>query len=117
MANTDIAFRNFLSFLSPDARGVLLATAERVAAVLRQGGPRAQTSNALAAAMPGLAIDDQQAMLWYASKHMEVAPKRFDLLYVQEDSQIGNESRSYAVVSNIMKIKHTTLRRWILRTR
>ena len=114
---TDVAFRNFLSLLSPEARALLLAIAERLAAVLREVQLRPHTSSALAAAMPGLAVDDQLAMLWCATKHMQETQVNFDLLYLQAESQIETESRSYAMVSNIMKIKHGTLRHWFSRTR
>lgn len=45
-----------------------------------------------------------------ASKEMQEAQMSFNLQYLQLQSQLQNENRQYTAVSNIMKIKHDTVK-------
>ena len=110
MAPTDIAFRNFLSRLSPEARELLLDIAERLAAVIRQGRSNTNAPKALATAMPWLSADERKAMLLCATKQVQETQMSFNLQYLQLQSQMQNENRSYTAVSNIMKTRHDTVR-------
>ena len=112
MPPTDIAFRNFLARLSPEARAVLEQVAARLHAVMKQkgkGDPRA-LNGALSAAMPFLSAEESQAMLLCATRQMQETQMSFNLQYLQLQSQMQHENRSYTAISNIMKTKHDTVK-------
>ncbi len=114
MPSTDIAFRNFQSHLSPAVRTTLEQIAARLDAVVKQrmrgNGDSRSLAKALSAAMPFLSIDDAQAILLCATKQMQETQMSFNLQYLQLQSQMQNENRSYTAVSNIMKTKHDTVK-------
>ena len=114
MPGTDIAFRNFLSRLSPEARAALAEIAARLDAILKQkarakSDPRC-LNDALATAMPFLSADERNAMLLCATKQMQETQMSFNLQYLQLQSQMQHENRSYTAISNIMKTKHDTVK-------
>ncbi len=51
-----------------------------------------------------------QAALSKATKNMEEAQMSFNLQYLQLQSQMQHENRSYTALSNIMKTKHDTVK-------
>lgn len=52
-----------------------------------------------------------------ATKQMEEAQMSFNLQYLQLQSQMQHENRSYSAVSNIMKTKHDTVKNSISNVR
>jgi hypothetical protein len=86
---------------------------------------------AIARAMPGLSAGEVAALADYASgdrgvigspatmgqsavmqatQQMQTTQMSFNLQYLQLQSQMQNENRSYTAVSNIMKTKHDTVK-------
>ena len=53
---------------------------------------------------------DSQNQLMAATKQMQETQMSFNLQYLQLQSQVQNENRSYTAVSNIMKTKHDTVK-------
>ena len=51
-----------------------------------------------------------QAQLLAATKEMEEMQMSFNLQYLQLQSQMQHENRSYTAISNIMKTKHDTVK-------
>lgn len=51
-----------------------------------------------------------QADLLKATENMQETQMSFNLQYLQLQSQMQNENRSYTAVSNIMKTKHDTVK-------
>jgi hypothetical protein len=58
-----------------------------------------------------------QAELLQATKQMQEAQMSFNLQYLQLQSQMQNENRSYTAISNIMKTKHDTVKNSISNVR
>lgn len=58
-----------------------------------------------------------QDQLLAATKQMQETQMSFNLQYLQLQSQMQNESRSYTAVSNIMKTKHDTVKNSISNVR
>jgi hypothetical protein len=56
----------------------------------------------------GSSIAESQAQLMAATLQMQQAQMSVNLQYLQLQSQMQNENRQYAMVSNIMKTKHET---------
>jgi hypothetical protein len=54
--------------------------------------------------------ENAQANLFAATEAMQEAQMSFNLQYLQLQSQMQNENRSYTAVSNIMKTKHDTVK-------
>jgi hypothetical protein len=83
-------------------------------ALMRSSGMRLDESerSALAAyVLDGIASgDDSQSQLLAATQQMQETQMSFNLQYLQLQSQMQNENRSYAAVSNIMKTKHDTVK-------
>ena len=125
--------------LTPEERDDLDRLTARVRAVLLRGSGGNMWESAKTAvrnAMPGLsasevgslagyAMDgmaagdpiggavaggDSQAQLLAATKQMQETQMSFNLQYLQLQSQMQNENRSYTAVSNIMKTKHDTVK-------
>jgi hypothetical protein len=116
MPSTDIAFKNFQSQLSPAMR----TTLEQIAVRLQRMRGRADAHSlviAVRTAMPFLSIDEAQALLLCAAKQMQETQMSFNLQYLQLQSQMQNENRSYTAVSNIMKTKHDTVKNSIANIR
>lgn len=73
-----------------------------------------------AAGGPGLGTavgGDSQSQLLQATKQMQETQMSFNLQYLQLQSQMQNENRSYTAVSNIMKTKHDTVKNSISNVR
>jgi hypothetical protein len=60
---------------------------------------------------------DSAADLLAATKEMQETQMSFNLQYLQLQSQMQNENRSYTLVSNIMKTKHDTAKNSISNVR
>jgi hypothetical protein len=52
----------------------------------------------------------EQGALLQATKGMQETQMSFNLQYLELQSQMQNENRSYTAVSNIMKTKHDTVK-------
>ena len=61
-------------------------------------------------AIGAAAADSRQAELMNATKEMQETQMSFNLQYLQLQSQMQNENRSYTAISNIMKTKHDTVK-------
>jgi hypothetical protein len=70
-------------------------------------------SDAIGAATGG----DSQSQLFSATKQMQETQMSFNLQYLQLQSQMQDENRSYTAVSNIMKTKHDTVKNSISNVR
>lgn len=80
-------------------KGIELSTASKKVAVLAEHGGSAQ---------------DQ---LLNATKQMQETQMSFNLQYLQLQSQMQHENRSYMMLSNIMKTKHETVKNSISNVR
>lgn len=58
-----------------------------------------------------------QSQLLNATKQMQETQMSFNLQYLQLQSQMQHENRSYTAVSNIMKTKHDTVKNSISNVR
>jgi hypothetical protein len=56
------------------------------------------------------ASDSSQSDLLNATKQMQETQMSFNLQYLQLQSQMQNENRSYTMISNVMKTKHDTVK-------
>jgi hypothetical protein len=91
-------------------RGNLFAATD---ALIRRAMPDLSEADAriLAAyVLDGIAAGDPPAQLLNTSKQMQETQMSFNLQYLQLQSQMQNENRSYTAVSNIMKTKHDTVK-------
>jgi glucose dehydrogenase len=70
------------------------------------GGSGQGSAGAIGAAAGGSAQDE----LLKATKEMQETQMSFNLQYLQLQSQMQNENRSYTAISNIMKTKHDTVK-------
>ena len=70
------------------------------------GGGAIGGSNPIGAAAGG----DSSSQLLSATKQMQETQMSFNLQYLQLQSQMQNDNRQYTAVSNIMKIKHDTVK-------
>ena len=61
-------------------------------------------------ALGGIAGGDGQAQLLNATKQMQETQMSFNLQYLQLQSQMQHENRSFTMLSNIMKGKHETVK-------
>jgi hypothetical protein len=68
--------------------------------------PRSGSSGAVGAAQGG----NSSQQLLNATKQMQETQMSFNLQYLQLQSQMQNQNRSYTAVSNIMKTKHDTVK-------
>ena len=57
-----------------------------------------------------IAVSSDSGALVNATRQMEETQMSFNLQYLQLQSQMQNENRSYTAVSNIMKTKHDTVK-------
>ena len=60
--------------------------------------------------LEGIAVSSDSGALVNATRQMEETQMSFNLQYLQLQSQMQNENRSYTAVSNIMKTKHDTVK-------
>lgn len=63
------------------------------------------------------AIGNSQPQLLDATKQMQETQMAFNLQYLQLQSQMQHENRSYTAISNIMKTKHDTVKNSISNVR
>ncbi|MBZ5529153.1 MAG: hypothetical protein LAN71_14795 [Acidobacteriia bacterium] len=70
------------------------------------GSSPAPGGSAIGAAAGGSAQDE----LLKATKEMQETQMSFNLQYLQLQSQMQNENRSYTAISNILKTKHDTVK-------
>ena len=61
--------------------------------------------------------NSSQDQLLAATKHMQETQMSFNLQYLQLQSQMQHENRSYTAISNIMKTKHDTVKNSISNVR
>jgi len=61
--------------------------------------------------------DDGQEQLLNATRQMQETQMSFNLQYLQLQSRMQSENRSYTAVSNIMKTKHDTVKNSIANIR
>lgn len=73
---------------------------------IRLAEQRAVARGALKAAEGG----GSQSQLLAATKQMQETQMSFNLQYLQLQSQMQHENRSYTAISNIMKTKHDTVK-------
>lgn len=73
---------------------------------------RASKSTPIGAAMSGA-----QDQLLNATKQMQETQMSFNLQYLQLQSQMQHENRSYTAISNILKAKHDTVKNSISNVR
>jgi hypothetical protein len=102
----DDAARDFLSLQT--SHGRIVSGGERLVKVAQQAAGDAQ---ARASRLRDLVVARApQATLLEATKSLEEAQMSFNLQYLQLQSQMQHENRSYTAVSNIMKTKHETVK-------
>jgi hypothetical protein len=114
MAPINIAIQQLTAQLSPDARLVLdqLAAQLTLYAKHKSSGKIDLPSliRVVARAMPFLSPEEVQAITRCAVGQMLQTQMSFNLQYLQLQSQMQAENRSYTAVSNIMKTKHDTVK-------
>jgi hypothetical protein len=120
-------------------RTLAVCTRERVAALrtlsatLKQAAAQKPPSTADAKQLEALARYDRwltrqseraaelagegQAALFASTKQMQEMQMSFNLQYLQLQSQMQHEKRSYTAISNIMKTKHDTVKNSISNVR
>jgi septal ring factor EnvC (AmiA/AmiB activator) len=69
------------------------------------------------AAIANVAASNSQNQLLNATKQMQETQMSFNLQYLQLQSQMQHENRSYTAISNIMKTKHDTVKNSISNVR
>jgi hypothetical protein len=107
----------------PEADRIIL---DRMSAQVRRALPRnarlpEDARRILATAMPGLAVDEIEALANYATgdagqssmmqatQQMQEAQMSFNLQYLALQNQMQNEERQFTMISNIMKARHDTV--------
>ena len=113
-----------------DQRAILDRLTDRIRASILSGTPRGSLFDATKAlirgaapslsdsesriltvyALDGIAAGDPPGQLLNATKQMQETQMSFNLQYLQLQSQMQSENRSYTAVSNIMKTKHDTVK-------
>ena len=73
-------------------------------------GNKLSEQSKIVADLAGAAGGSPQTQLLQATKIMQEAQMSFNLQYLQLQSQMQHENRSYTAVSNIMKTKHDTVK-------
>jgi hypothetical protein len=117
LGQAEQALRDMAAAAKTEQEKALLQSDQRIVAELRKLVLRRQALRASATTAPGgtgaigaAAGGDSQAALLTATKQMQETQMSFNLQYLQLQSQMQNENRSYAAVSNIMKTKHDTVK-------
>jgi hypothetical protein len=82
-----------------------------------EASPAGAVSNALRSIRSGIrgaagsvAASGNQSQLLDATKQMQETQMSFNLQYLQLQSQMQHENRSYTAISNIMKTKHDNVK-------
>lgn len=94
-------------------RGNLLASASRIVGRAIPGLTEVETTALAEYGLGGIAVataSGGQAALLAATKQMQETQMSFNLQYLQLQSQMQHENRSYTAISNIMKTKHDTVK-------
>jgi len=91
--------------------------AEKLSALYAKLSAKAAEVGKAGSAMGAAAAGDSQSQLLQATKNMQETQMSFNLQYLQLQSQMQNENRSYTAVSNIMKTKHDTVKNSISNVR
>jgi len=109
----DDASRDFAAAQSAHAR--LASASDRLAQLALQNTQQANALAERAAALVRAGGSRQQLLA--ATKQMQQVQMSFNLQYLQLQSQMQHENRSYTAVSNIMKTKHDTVKNSISNVR
>jgi hypothetical protein len=105
MANATASFKRYTT------------AAEKLATLYGKLDEKAKAVGKVAAACQASCTAQQQKALLDATKQMQEMQMSFNLQYLQLQSQMQNENRSYTAVSNIMKTKHDTVKNSISNVR
>jgi hypothetical protein len=97
--------------------GRYATAAQKVSALYAKLDEKATALRKAGAACTNGCGQDQAKALLAATKEMEQAQMSFTLQYLQLQSQMQAENRSYTAVSNIMKTKHDTVKNSISNVR
>ncbi len=104
----------------------LLTSAAQIVSIMIAGLTRAEATSLAEYALGGIAAGDVAGVgggslvrknLMNTTNSMQEMQIRFNLQYLQLQSQMQNENRSYTTISNIMKTKHDTVKNSISNTR
>ena len=98
-------------------RGKLMPAAAQIVGKAIPGLTTAEATSLAEYALDGIAAGDGQAQLLNATKQMQETQMSFNLQYLQLQSQMQHENRSYTAISNIMKTKHETVKNSISNVR
>jgi hypothetical protein len=90
------------------------AIGSRYACFIVLGNAASAEGDPITAATTG---SDSQSVLLMATKQMQETQMSFNLQYLQLQSQMQHENRSYTAISNIMKTKHDTVKNSISNVR
>lgn len=100
---------------TPEERALAAADGQIVERVAVLSAERRRLRNEMASARAaGTAGRDQ---LLAATRQMQETQMNFSLQYLQLQSQMQNENRSYTAISNIMRTKHDTVKNSISNVR
>ena len=77
----------------------------------------AEAGTLAAYALDGIAAGDAQAQSVATNRRMQEMQMSFNLQYLQLQSKMQHENRSYTAISNIMKTKHDTVKNSISNVR
>ena len=91
--------------------------AEKLSALYARLSAKAAEIGKIGSAIGAAAGGSSQNQLLQATKQMQETQMSFNLQYLQLQSQMQNENRSYTAVSNIMKTKHDTVKNSISNVR
>jgi hypothetical protein len=99
-------------------RGKLLPAAAQIVGKAIPGLTTPEATSLAEYALGGIASGGSgQGQLLNATKQMQETQMSFNLQYLQLQSQMQNENRSYTAVSNVMKTKHETVKNSISNVR
>lgn len=101
---TQVVNRTIPTLTAPEASIVVSYVLDGIAAGDGMGG--AGGSDMIGSAAGG----DSQSQLLAATKQMQETQMSFDLQYLQLQSQMQSQNRSYSAVSNVMQLKHDTVK-------
>jgi len=92
-------------------RGTLLPAATRIVGTAIPGLTKTEAASLAEYTLGGIAAGGSgQDALLNATKQMQETQMSFNLQYLQLQSQMQHENRSYTAISNIMKTKHDTVK-------
>lgn len=91
-------------------KGTLLPAAAQLVGKAVPGLTKAEAASLAEYTLGGVAGGSGQSQLLDATKAMQETQMSFNLQYLQLQSQMQHENRSYTAISNIMKTKHDTVK-------